>query len=701
MVLGYYGCHVPLDEVRDRFEGGRDGASAFDILEVAKAFGLQGRAVRLEMEDFDALPPGAILHWRMSHFIVLEKTRKDGIDVVDPDGGSRYHPMREVERHFSGVAILLEPSESFQTADGPSSPLWTYARRFSAHSGHLWRTVVLSILLQFLAMALPLVMGIVVDRVVPRADTYLLGVLFSGIAIVSVYTFFTSFVRAHALLALRTHLDLEMTTGFLQHLLRLPFSFFQLRQTGDLMMRLNSNTTIRELLTAGVMSSLLDGVLVVGYLAVILWTHWVLGLVVVALGALRVVVFLATKRRFRILTGESLQALAESSNYQVQMIEGIETLKTAGAERRAEEIWSNLFVDVLNVSIRRGRLSAVVESILQVLEVASPLIVLAYGTTLVLDGSISLGTMLAVTTLASGFLQPLGSMVSTALQLQQLWSTVERVDDVLRQEPEQKGPHPVAPRLKGGVTLQGLSFRYGDRSPWAVDGVDLQIRPGMRIAIVGPSGSGKSTVARLISSLYLPALGRVLFDGEDYTDYDRATLRRQLGFVPQHPFLFGATIRSNIAMAEVEAPLSKVEGAARLADIYDEIDALPLRFETPLASTGSNLSGGQRQRIAIARALLTKPPIVVLDEATSHLDTRSERKVYENLASLDCTRIVIAHRLSTIVDSDQIVVMDAGRIVGAGRHEELLETCDLYAELTNPGREAARDPSSESSPQER
>ncbi len=692
MVLAYHGRHVTLDEVRERIGPGRDGVSAYEILEAARTFGLRGRAVRLEIGEFHLLPPGTILHWRMTHFVVLQGARRNGADIIDPDGGPRAVAADELDRSFTGVALLFEPTDEFEVQAREASRLWRYARRVAFQSGLLGRTVLLSLVLQLLAMALPLLTGTVVDRVLPRQDVSLLGVLAAGVGLVALYTFFASFVRAHLLLALRTRLDLEMSIGFLEHLLRLPFPFFQVRQTGDLMMRLNSNAVIREALTSAALTGVLDGLLVTGYLVVILFTHWGLGLVVLGLGAIRLAVFFASQGRYRELMGEALQAQADASNWQVQVIEGIETLKTSGAERHATEVWSNLFVDLLNVTVKRGRLSAVVDSLLLALEVASPLVVLLLGAHLVLTGSLSLGTMLAVAALSGAFLGPLGSLVAKALEFQQLGSYVERVEEVLNRGPEQPGALPPAPKLAGALALRGVRFRYADQGPWAVDGVDLEIAPGTQVAIVGPSGSGKSTLARLIAGLYVPTEGQIRFDGADLREHDLVSLRRQIGFVPQHPYLFGATIRENIALADANVELRAIGHATMAADFAEEVEAMPLGFETRLVAGGTNLSGGQRQRIALARALLRQPALLVLDEATSHLDARSERRVYESLRTRPCTRIVIAHRLSTVIDSDWIVVMDRGRVVEQGRHEDLLAAGGLYAELIRPNRAGIADP---------
>ncbi len=692
MVLGLHGRHGSVDEVRERFGAGRDGVSAYDILEAARTFGLAGRAVRLELADLALLPRGAILHWRMNHFVVFDRVRRGGIAIVDPDGGPRFVAAEELSRAFTGVALVLEPTDAFEVRSREASRLWAYARRVALRSGLLGRALLLSLLLQVLALALPLWTGAIVDRVLPEADVPLLGVLSAGIAVLAVYAFFAAYVRAHLLLALRTRLDLEMSVGFLEHLLRLPFAFFQLRQTGDLVMRLNSNAVIRESLTSGAMTAALDGLLVAGYLVVILVTHPGLGLLVVGLGAIRVLVFFASQSRYRALMGEALQVQADSSNHQVQMIEGIETLKTSGAERRASEVWTNLFVDVLNVTVRRGRLAALVDSLLHALELASPLVVLAVGTQLVLDQRLSLGTMLAISALAAAFLQPLGSLVTTALEFQQLGSYVDRVDEVLNRPAEQDAAAPPAPTLEGALELEDVCFRYSERGPLAVDHVTLAIPRGAAVAIVGPSGSGKSTLARLVAALYRPESGAVRFDGADLSSHDVVSLRRQIGFVPQHPYLFGATIRENIAMADADADGEAIARAVRESDLGRDLEAMPLGLDTHLTAGGTNLSGGQRQRIAIARALLRSPALLVLDEATSHLDARSEHRVHEHLRARRATRLVIAHRLSTIRDADLIVVMDRGRVVEQGTHDALVAANGLYAELIRPNRAAETDP---------
>jgi ATP-binding cassette subfamily B protein len=683
MTLAYFGKSVRLEEARDALGVDRDGTNALVILDGARWYGLRGRGVRLDIEELPYLEPGSILHWEFRHFVVFEALHDDAVDIVDPAFGRRRVPMAEFRKAFTGVALLLEPGEEFAPQEGQRQRgIWRTARQVLGQSRSISQLLVTSLLLQLFALALPVLTGALVDRVVPRSDEHLLLVLTVGMAALVGFHFVSSLIRAHLLLHLRTVLDARMTLGFLEHLVGLPYAFFQRRSAGDLMMRLNSNSTIREILTSGALSGVLDGLLVILYLGLLLAASLSIGLLVLGLGAAQVLVFVASRRRQRDLMAQNLSIQARSESYQVELLAGIETLKAMGSEQRAVEHFSDLFVDVLNVSLSRGRLGALVDALSSTLRLASPLAVMGWGAVLVLRGELSLGTMLALNALAAGFLGPLANLVVTAGQLQLLSSYVERIDDVLQAAPEQDR-HAVrrVGSLAGRITVDNVSFRYGPLAPSVVRDVSVDIQPGNVVAIVGTSGSGKSTLASLLVGLYPPTEGRILYDGASLAELDLRSVRRLVGIVTQRPYLFGSSLRGNIALADPTLTLDDVIEAAKRACIHDDIAAMPLGYETPLIDGGASLSGGQRQRVALARALATRPAVLLLDEATSALDAVTERRVQESLASLKCTQIVIAHRLSTIMAADLILVMEGGRVVEQGRHAELVARGGSYARL--------------------
>ncbi|MEM8961212.1 MAG: peptidase domain-containing ABC transporter, partial [Acidobacteriota bacterium] len=682
MVLAHHGKRLRMEEIRDALGTGREGADALALANAARRFHLRCHGARVaEVEDLKYLPVASILHWEFNHFVVFAGATKQGIEIVDPASGRRWIPLDRLRRSFTGVALVFEPDADFHEEDREIQGAKRYIRKIFAH-GLTWRRILLlSLLLQLFALSVPVLTGLLVDRVIPRGDLHLLDILAIGLGILVVFHFLASLIRSHTLLYLRTRIDAQLTLEFLDHLVDLQYSFFQKRSAGDLIMRLNSNTQIRDLLTASALSGLLDGLLVSLYFVLLLVSHAGMAMVVLGLAALRLLIFFATRRRFRDLMSEALAVQALSRNYQVQMLAGIETLKGLGAERRAVEKWSGLFVDELNVSLVRGKLSALVESILQALAMASPLIILIYGGHRVLDGDLSIGTMLALSALASGFLTPLGTLINTAIDLQQLAGYVERIDDVLETPREQDRDVSRAPVLRGGISLERVSFRYSPLLPAVVDDISLEIEPGAFVALVGASGAGKSTLAHLLLGLFLPASGRILYDGVDLAGLDLRTVRSQIGIVSQQPFLFGASIRENITIAEPALPLERVVEAAQRAGIHEDIVKLPMGYDTQLADGGASLSGGQRQRLALARALVHKPAVLLLDEATSNLDALSERAIQQELKRLPATRIIIAHRLSTVTEADLILVMDDGKIVESGQHDELIHLRGRYFEL--------------------
>jgi ATP-binding cassette, subfamily B, bacterial len=683
-VLAYFGKNVRLDELRELTATGRDGVSARAIIDAARVQGLHPQAVRTEVEELDRLPPGSILHWEFNHFVVFERVTRGGARIVDPARGRVVVSTETLSGAYTGVAITFEPTAEFVPGGSASRGTWRYLRPVLSQRRTLVRVLTMSLLVRLLALALPLLTALVVDEVVPHADRHLLLVLVLGVVALVAYQFLTAFLRGNLLLELRTRLDLHLTMGFVDHLVELPYAFFLRRSAGDLMMRLQSNASVREILATGSIAALIDGSFATLYLAFLFVVSVPLALVVLAIAVLQVAAMVLSWRRNQRLMSESLQAEAKTQSYAYQLLAGIETLKAAGAEHRAADHWAALFGDQVNVALARGRLNAVVDAAMSTLGLAAPLLILVAGAYEVLIGRLSLGSMLAAAALAGGFLQPLGTLVSTGLQMQLMRSYMERINDVLDQPRDQQpGELRQAPRFIGHVQARGVSFAYNVLGPDVVRDVSLEVEPGRHVAIVGRSGSGKSTLAHLLLGFYRPDAGTIEFDGIDLRDLDLRSLRRQLGIVTQRPYLFASSIRDNIALIDPSLPLDAVVEAARIACIDGDIALMPMGYDTPLHDGGASLSGGQQQRIALARALVHQPSLLLLDEATSELDTLTERRVYENLAGLATTTIVIAHRLSTIRNADVILVMEDGRIAEAGSHNVLLERDGLYRALVS------------------
>ena len=684
MVIRYFGSNLSPARIRDALGTTPFGVSARTILETGVRLGLRGRILRIDASKIEHLPRATILHWEFDHFVVFDEVTRGGVRIVDPAAGRRLIPLSEFAEKFTGLCLTFEVGDDFTAGVRDRSPLVIYVARLLQERSIALRILAASFFVQLFGILLPAVMGVVIDRVLPYNDSDLLAIIAISAPLIVVFSATASLARSYAFAHLRARTELSTTTGFVAHMLSLPYDFFQRRSIGDLMSRVYSNGIAREMLNTTVISALLDGSLVVLYALVVLAISPPLAGVLVFFGAAFVIALLAMRPRMIELMAEELSAKSLTTGRLQQVLSGIHTLKAVGAEMEGLQGWSVQFARELNSTIRRQTGKAQIDAVFHFIDRLAPLAVLGVGAILVMRGGLSLGTMLAISALSSAFLEPLAELARGGVQLFEAQSHLERIHDVLSSAAEPRGPVGQRLQLDGSLQFEEVTYTYDGAKKPALDEVSFTVEPGQSVAIVGSSGCGKSTLVHLILGLYPPTEGAVRFGGRDLQGLPIREVRRSIGYVPQDPYIFEGSVRENIALTRPDASLEEVAEAARMACIHDDVRKMFGGYDTRLAAGGESISGGQQQRIAIARALLNRPRILALDEATSALDAITEARVVENLERLRCTRIIVAHRLSTIVNADLIVVMNQGRIVDMARHDVLMSREGLYRQLVGP-----------------
>jgi len=686
MILSYYGRKTRVAEVRDLYGVGRDGLSALGIVKAARSYGMRVRAISLQgqIDDFRFVSLPAIIHWEFNHFMVIERWSTDHIDVVDPAVGRKHLSRAEFDLGFTGVVIMMEPGEQFLRHGTTSRlTLGSYAAQYIKRAPlALLQIVLASLILQVFGLGIPILTKVVVDQIIPLRLNSIVPLLGIGVLSLLLAQLVILVLRSFILIYLECRIDMQILPSFFDHMLMLPLKFFQQRSTGDILMRISSNTAIRDIVSTQFLTSILDGSLVIVYMAILFWQSWSFALIVLVIGILQFALLLGTKDEFHLRASRELETTGRSQGYTAEVLTGMTTVKAAGAEQRVFQRWSNLFCDQLNASIRRIYLASILTTSITILRIMSPLILLWLGTVQVLNGTMQLGTMLALNALAITFVTPLASLASSATQLPIIRSHLDRISDVIEApfEQEMQDAHE-PPRLTGRIQLRHVSFKYDANSPTVLKDITVDIVSGQKVAIVGPTGSGKSTMGKLLLGLYLPTEGEILYDSIPLRSLNYQSVRSQFGVIMQDASIFSGSIRQNIAFNNPDMDMEGIVNAAKMAAFEGDIQQMPMQYETFVAESGNALSGGQRQRLAIARALANNPSILLLDEATSALDVITEHVIEQNLKSLACTQIIIAHRLSTVRHADTILVLDQGSIVESGSHTELLAKRGYYAKL--------------------
>ena len=688
MVLAYYGKWMPLEQVRVDCGVSRDGSKAGNVMKAARSYGLEAKGYRMGLEavkGISAFP--CIIHWNLNHFVVLCGFRGNHACINDPARGSVKVTMDEFDKAFTGIVMVFAPTERFEP-DGKRTSTLAFARKRLSGAGAAMVFVMLTSIIGYVFTLLNSTFSrFFMDRLLTVENSELLTPFIALVAAVSLLQVFVAAIRAVYSLKINGKMAVVGSGSFMWKVLKMPMEFFSQRMAGDLLTRHKANETIAEQLVNTLTPLALSAVMMVFYLVVMLRYSPILTLVGLVSILINIVMSrIISEKRINITRVQTRDA-GRLMSATVSGIRMVETIKASGAENGYFQRWAGYQASVNEQNTNYTRLNQYLGIIPAFITTLANALVLVLGIWLCMRGEFTLGMVTAFQSFLASFISPAMTMVTAGQTLQEMRTQMERVEDVM-EYPEDPyfSDAPVSEdknydKLSGAVELRNVTFGYSKLDPPLIENFSLNLKPGGRVALVGASGCGKSTISKLISGLYQPWSGEILFDGKPISEIDRAVFTGSVAVVDQDIILFNDTIANNIKMWDDSIEDFEVILAARDAQIHDDIMARPGGYQGKITEGGRDLSGGQRQRLEIARVLAQDPRIVIMDEATSALDARTEYEVTNAVKERGVTCIIIAHRLSTIRDCDEIIVLDHGKVVERGTHEELFKKGGYYTEL--------------------
>lgn len=688
MVCLHYKKETTITRLRDMMGTDLKGTNLVGLSNCAEKLGFTSQAVRVDKEGFFSkftLPviANVITKEGLSHFVVVFKITKESVIIGDPAKDLLRVPADEFYQSFTGALLLLMPNEGFVSGQLKEEKIFhRFMKLLLPQKKLFFYSILASLLLTVLGIVSSLFNKILMDEILPyKLKNTLLLVLFI-FAVIAFTQVVIGFVRQWMMIYLSQKIDIPLMLGYFEHIYHLPMRFFSSRKTGDITTRFSDAFTIKDIFTNIALTLIMDISMTVITGVILFRMNITLFVIILFMTIFSIGLVFIFKHPYKKINEEQMQQASILNSQIIEGLRAVETIKGNANEETELEYIEREYIKSLRISRKEGMLSNIQESISGLFSTIGNLILMYFGVMQVINGEITLGSMMAFTTLSGYFMDPVGRLVSLQLQIQEASISMKRISEILdydREQEEGRDFYQEIEKIDGDIEIKNITFRYGNRKP-VLNNISFTIPKGKKVALVGASGSGKSTIAKLLLKYYEPESGEITIDGVDINEYKNTSIREVISYVPQSIELFSQSIYDNIRVSKRNSTLEEVIEAAKVADAHDFIRKLPMQYYTYLEEAGNGLSGGEKQRIALARAFLKKNEFYILDESTSNLDFGTENVIFDMIYNKYKYKsmLIIAHRLATVKNCDQILVMEQGEIVEQGTHEELIEKKGQY-----------------------